>query len=157
MLKEVRRLINPPYSSNDLITLFLVLFLLLAIPMTVLGLQNRQSLGLLASSNPCSEDSSDTVKPSVYFSDPKDGSHVVGNDFLIKLEAEDNQCVKTVKLEIDGREAKTFKTTPYIFNWDMRRVAVGNHTLSATATDNSGNVSISSISIIRGIRSVTNP
>src|SRR5437763_947520 len=51
-LTEYRKSINPPYSLKDFPAVFLTLFILLSIPLTVIGIEQSRSLESQAKSGP---------------------------------------------------------------------------------------------------------
>jgi probable HAF family extracellular repeat protein len=87
----------------------------------------------------------DTTAPSVRFASPPDGT-VVSGRVMVKLVAGDDVAVRRVALKIDGvMTCSTTTSTVLSCVWRTRRSAVGPHTLTAVATDTSGNRSTRSI------------
>jgi probable HAF family extracellular repeat protein len=89
----------------------------------------------------------DTMRPSVRFANPTDGSTVTGA-VQVKLVAKDDVAVRRVVLRIDGLRACT-TTTSMILDcaWKTRSVGIGLHTLTGVAIDTSGNRISRTISI----------
>lgn len=82
----------------------------------------------------------DTTPPTVSMSAPASGATVSGTSNLT-ANATDNVGVVSVQFKIDGANAGSPDTTsPYSFAWDTTKAANGSHTLTATATDTSGNI-----------------
>lgn len=98
----------------------------------------------------------DTQKPSVSFIQPNDGEYISGANHKILLTAEDNLTLENVVLLIDGKEAKSFSTVPFEYNWDTSKVAPGNHVLQASATDTAGNTTSISIEVYKGATTPAN-
>lgn len=98
----------------------------------------------------------DIIPPGVSFIQPEDGNYLNSGTTVIKVKAEDNFGVASVNLEIDNNLIKKFTTLPYEYAWDLTSVSTGNHQLIATATDLSGNSSITKIQIYKGIAGLKN-
>ena len=157
-----RKSINPPYRPADLITLFLTLFIFITIPLVVIAATNEQSLksnaqSLREASCLLPRGSEDTTEPSVYFENPIEGEKLAGQASLIKIVAKDNVCVEKVSLLIDGVLVKTFTYGPYEYLWDLHRIEPGNHAISAQVVDYSGNFSMASVSVFRGVKGISLP
>jgi hypothetical protein len=88
----------------------------------------------------------DTTPPTVGFVYPYNAMSVSGA-FTVQVSASDNTGVSAVSLSVDGVSMATTAVSPYTFGWDSRLVANGSHSLSARATDLSGNVSTASINV----------
>ncbi len=87
---------------------------------------------------------SDTTPPSVSITAPASGATVSGT-ISITASASDNVAVSTVQFQVDGNNVGPAETSsPYNFSWDTTSYVNGSHTLSAIATDTSGNNAISS-------------
>lgn len=102
----------------------------------------------------------DTTKPVISITSPASGATLTGvTTFLCT--ATDNVAVAGVQWKIDGINLGAEKTTaPYsLVNFDTASIATGNHTLTATARDTSGNLQTASIGIIisNTTPDVTNP
>ena len=147
--------INTPSTIRNLVSVFLILFMFLTIPLLVIGTLNERDLKSLAQTPSCTNlvSSPDEISPSIAIENPSEGSYVKGKSLLIKIEVSDNICVKTVSLLIDGKSTKTFIYSPYIYSWDLRSVRAGNHTISVRATDAAGNVSVASTTVYRSAKS----
>lgn len=85
----------------------------------------------------------DTEPPSVYLTNPLDGSTVSGT-LSLAATASDNVGVVSVSFYVDGSLLATSTSAPYGASWDTTAVANGAHTLSASAVDTSGNVATTS-------------
>jgi len=157
----LRKAINPPYKRGDFVILFVTLLIFITIPLIVISVNNQQTLRtraeIVATDCSLSMVSGDNTNPSVYFENPKEGERLVGNNFLIKIAAKDNTCVKKVFLLIDGATVKTFTAAPYKYSWNLIPTGAGNHTISAQVVDPSGNFSMASVLVYRGIKNTPIP
>lgn len=82
---------------------------------------------------------SDTVAPTVSLTAPASGASLTGTTTL-SATATDNVAVSSVQFKVDGTNIGTADTTsPYSVSWDTTSIANGAHTLTAVATDSSGN------------------
>ncbi len=154
MISHVRRVINPPYTNKDLISIFVALFIMLAIPLTVLQvtIQRDQSVGAQTSEKSVKNDS---LAPTVEFNTPQDNAYIAGSNYKISLSANDEGAVSKVTLEIDGKTVAKLSESPYEYTWDLSGVSAGNHVIKATAEDSSGNVQSASVQIYRGIKPIS--
>ena len=81
----------------------------------------------------------DTTPPTVSLTTPVDGSTVTGT-VNINATASDNVAVASVQFRLDGANLGPVDTaSPYSYAWNTTTAANGSHTLSAIATDTSGN------------------
>lgn len=158
-LDAILKSVNTPSNIRNLISAFLVLFMLLTIPLLVLGTINQRDLKSLANTPTCTNliSTSDSIAPTVTIENPSEGDYVVGNSLLINIKASDNTCVKTVSLLIDGKLVKTFTSPPYVYSWDLRTVRAGTRAISVRTTDAAGNMSVSSTTVYRSAKSLINP
>lgn len=82
---------------------------------------------------------SDAVAPTVALSAPASGASLTGATTL-SATASDNVAVSSVQFKVDGTNIGAADTTsPYSVSWDTTSVTNGAHTLTAVATDSSGN------------------
>lgn len=82
----------------------------------------------------------DTTPPTVNMSSPLNGVTVSGSTVAIAANAADNVAVAAVQFRLDGANFGSVLTTaPYALTWDSTTVSDGTHTLTAVATDTSGN------------------
>jgi probable HAF family extracellular repeat protein len=87
----------------------------------------------------------DATAPSVRFVNPTDGATVTGR-VKVKIVATDNVALRRVALRVDGvLTAETTTSDRLVWTWKTRRFAAGQHTLTAVATDTSGNQASRSI------------
>jgi len=85
----------------------------------------------------------DTTPPAVSIINPTPGQTVSGTT-PIAANASDNVAVASVQFFLDGSPlGNPVTAAPYAVNWDTTTAANGSHTLSARATDTSGNVGTS--------------
>lgn len=88
--------------------------------------------------------STDTTPPTVSMLAPANGSTVSGT-VVLSATASDNVAVASVQFQLDGANVGPLDTTaPYAYSWDTTKAANGSHTLTAIATDTSGNSATSS-------------
>lgn len=98
----------------------------------------------------------DTVAPTVNILSPENGSTVSGT-ISINVQATDNIGVSKVVLSVDGNVIGSISSTPYTFTWNASSVSDGLHTLTATASDTSGNTGAYSIVITKNTSTVVLP
>ncbi|NEX22189.1 S8 family serine peptidase [Thiorhodococcus mannitoliphagus] len=91
----------------------------------------------------------DVTAPVVRFQSPTDGA-TVEKRVNVSVVASDDDAVASLKLYIDGRLVSVSSSDSISYNWNLRKVADGDHTLSALATDASGNEGQSSIAVSIG-------
>ncbi len=86
----------------------------------------------------------DSTPPTVSITNPTQNETVSGTTPLA-ANAADNVALASVQFFVDGQQVGGPVTSPpYAINWDTTTVNSGTHTVSAQATDTSGNVGISS-------------
>lgn len=89
----------------------------------------------------------DTTKPTVSITAPGSGSTVAGT-ITIGGTASDNIALASVTLRIDsGAIITPSGTASWTYNWDTTFYANGTHTITATATDSSGNTNIATSTV----------
>lgn len=85
--------------------------------------------------------STDTTPPVVSITTPAGGATVSGTNVSVTANATDNVAVASVQFLLDGQPLGAVVTSaPYTTTWDTTSATNGAHTLSARATDTSGNV-----------------
>ncbi|WP_224365338.1 Ig-like domain-containing protein [Hyalangium versicolor] len=84
----------------------------------------------------------DSTAPLVSITSPTNGAQVSGT-VSVQTSAWDSSGVPQVKLLVDGNVQSTVYNPPFVFTWQTLSVTNGSHTLTAWATDPSGNVAIS--------------
>jgi len=85
----------------------------------------------------------DTTPPTVYITNPADGTTVSGM-ITVSAEAADEVGVVGVQFQVDGSNLGAEDTSaPYSTPWDTRAAPNGLHTLTAVARDAAGNTRIS--------------
>jgi exonuclease III len=82
--------------------------------------------------------SSDTTPPTASIQSPLAGAGVSGNQ-TITVQASDNVGVARVDIFVDGALLRSITTPPYETNWDTTLYANGDHVLTASAFDATGN------------------
>jgi len=88
----------------------------------------------------------DTTPPTVSFAAPANGATVAGV-VQIQLSASDSVAVASVSVRVDNGTPFTDTSAPYTFSWDTTAVSDGPHTLTATATDTSGNTATAQLTV----------
>ena len=78
--------------------------------------------------------------PTCQMTAPVNNQEIVkGETVLISVEANDNDgTITEVSFFIDGVEKGSIGSSPYNYSWTTNNESIGNHTLKATSTDNSG-------------------
>lgn len=114
-------------------------------------------LGCLALAGPASAGKpcrtcKDTSAPSLAFSAPASGATVAGT-VTVSGTSSDNVAVSAVAVSVDGSAWQPATgTTSWTWSWSTTALANGSHTVSARATDSSGNATVASRSM-----TVSNP
>jgi hypothetical protein len=90
----------------------------------------------------------DNAAPTVSISKPVNGAKVTGT-VTIAISANDDVAISKVSLSIDGKlvSATTAKTISY--SWNTRKVAAGNHSIQAIATDTANKTSTMTIQVTK--------
>jgi hypothetical protein len=89
------------------------------------------------------ESSGDTTPPTVSITAPLNGATVSGT-VTVSANAADDVAVASVQFQLDGSNLGAAVTAaPYNLSWDTTTATTGNHTLTAMATDTSGNAATS--------------
>lgn len=92
---------------------------------------------------------SDTVAPTVSIQSPANGSTIT-KSLVIKATASDAVGVSTMKLLIDGVVRATGTgTTSLSYSWNVKKEAIGAHSVVVQATDAAGNVGIASVTVTK--------
>jgi hypothetical protein len=95
----------------------------------------------------------DAVAPVVSVTAPTNGANVSGTMVNLSATATDNIAVRSVQFQIDGSNVGVLQTSPtsgstYSTTFDSTALMLGSHTVTAIATDTSGNATTSaSVSI----------
>jgi len=90
----------------------------------------------------------DTAAPSISITSPKNGATIKSSGTTVVFSAIDTSIVSSVILTIDNVQVKSFVIAingSYGYNW--QKITKGTHTITVTATDNSGNQSKASITV----------
>ena len=95
--------------------------------------------------------------PTVTLTDPANGATVSGNAVVAAI-ATDDQGIPVVQFYLDGAPLGTpVSSPPFIATWNTRASASGLHTLTATASDTSGNVGSSQSVVVNVDNSAAPP
>ena len=87
----------------------------------------------------------DTIAPLAAITSPSNGMKLKGKTVKVKVTASDNVAVTKVELYIDGKLFGTSASATTTFNWNIRRVSAGAHTLQVYAFDAAGNIGSSNL------------
>lgn len=87
----------------------------------------------------------DDVAPLATIISPTDGSQLNGGSVKVSVSSSDNVGVTKVELYINGALFGTSTSDSPTFNWKIRRIPSGAHTLQAYAYDAAGNIGSSSL------------
>jgi chitinase len=88
----------------------------------------------------------DTVPPSVSISSPTNNSTLSGI-VAVSAQASDNVSVASVTFQIDNIPVGTITASPYTISLNTANYSNGNHTITAIASDASGNTATNSITV----------
>jgi subtilisin family serine protease len=88
----------------------------------------------------------DTTPPSVSISSPGNGA-TVSSSVSIQGSATDNTGITSIQFYVDGQVIATAAASPFSFAWNTGNYANGSHTVQVTASDATGNIGSSSISL----------
>lgn len=98
-------------------------------------------------------DVADTAVPTVKIGNPAGGAKVTGTNVSITIDASDNVAVAKTTCVVDGQVLgqllSSSSSVSLKCNWNIKKVAVGAHTISATAEDTAGNKSTTSIQVTK--------
>ncbi|MCB1563244.1 MAG: S8 family serine peptidase [Alphaproteobacteria bacterium] len=92
----------------------------------------------------------DTTPPVVTISEPANGATISGRNTTISASATDNLGVSAMRLFIDGSLVASSSGGSLSYNWNLRKVADGTHSIHVEATDASANVASQLIEVIKG-------
>jgi Bacterial Ig domain len=96
-----------------------------------------------------------SVAPAVAIRTPSAGATVRGQ-VTIAVDARDDEFVSRVELMLDGQPLAVVPAAPFEYLWSTTRVPNGTHTLTAAATDNAGNRTISARQAVNVQNTATN-
>ncbi len=85
----------------------------------------------------------DTTGPTVSVSAPTNGATVSGTIAFSANASDSGSGVHDVQFYVDGTAVNDDTSSPYSYQWNTTSVANGSHQLSAVATDNAGNMTVS--------------
>jgi hypothetical protein len=117
-----------------------------AVTSVLLALSFSFNAAAASAAAPCKRNCTDTTAPRVAVASPASGATVVGT-ITVSGSASDNVALARVDVAVDG----AFKTATGTASWslgvDTRSYANGTHTLTARATDTSGNTASTSVTV----------
>ncbi len=132
-----------PYTYNwDTATASNGTHTITAVARDAIGNTSSSSVSVTVSNAP----KPDTTPPTVTITSPAANATVSGTNVQLIASATDNVSVDTVYFQVDGVSYGAVCTaTPYQISWDSTAYSNGPHTISAVATDTSGNTANTSI------------
>ena len=89
----------------------------------------------------------DTTAPVVSITSPNDSAVVAGRVSITAAAADAGSDIVRVDFAVDGATTATDTTAPYSIVWNATGVAVGDHTITATAYDGAGNSAVATRSV----------
>ena len=95
------------------------------------------------------ENTADTLAPSVQITQPVDGARVTGTIVSIRVNASDNVAVTKITVVVDGKTLCTSNNATLSCNWNIKKIAAGAHTISATAEDAANNKTTTLIQVTK--------
>jgi len=88
----------------------------------------------------------DSIPPfNVAITLPTSGAVLKGTRVTVTASASDNVGIGRVEFYVDGALVATDTSTPYSFNWNIRKIAPGSHSLQVRAYDTAGLVTASPV------------
>ena len=86
------------------------------------------------------EEEENNKLPTCKITAPVNNQEIIkGETILVSVEAKDSDgSITKVRFFLDGVEESSTNSSPYNFTWNTNNQSIGNHTLKATSTDNSG-------------------
>jgi peptidoglycan/xylan/chitin deacetylase (PgdA/CDA1 family) len=94
----------------------------------------------------------DTVAPTVALTSPASGSYRRGTLALAATASDAGSGVARVAFYDGATLLGTDTSAPYQYSWNTRKVALGQHTLTAVATDIAGNATTSAAVVVTTVR-----
>jgi len=91
----------------------------------------------------------DSTPPQVTFASPANGATVSSGTVTISVNATDNVAVTKLNLLIDGTTVATATQGALTYKWNVGKVTLGTHTLSATAADARGNQATATLQVTK--------
>ncbi|MDG5467414.1 MopE-related protein [Deltaproteobacteria bacterium IMCC39524] len=91
----------------------------------------------------------DTVAPTITSINPADGTQLKGRWCTIQVEATDDVIVMKIEIYIDGTLALEEPGNIAQMPLDLKTISKGNHTISAKAYDQAGNVDTHTITVVK--------
>ncbi len=144
MFEELKKTFTPPYNTKDLYSIFISLFIMLAIPLTVLQItsvrDNRTSAAEQVSKNFKVSINSLSLNKTVAGSVPIDVEALDEDDSIVLVSlVVDGETVATTKNQSKSNKVLTS------FNWDTTKLRDGVKSIQASATNSLGNKAFSTI------------
>lgn len=136
MFEDIKKTFLPPYNSKDLFSIFITVFIMISIPLTVLQLSNTGDLRTVASSETLINS-----ELKVTINSPKNETEVSG---MVSVEVEaknQTSSLSSIRLTVDGKILATLNNPnnsnnmSSTFSWDTTKGPNGAKTLIATVVD----------------------
>lgn len=143
MFDEIKKTITPPYNTGDLYSIFIALFIMVTIPLTVLQVTNARDNRSEASifANPTANINSD-IK--VRISTPNDTDSVSGAVNVAVDASDEEDTISQIIIISGGKTLATINNSSSSskftasFSWDTTKERNGSTILSATAVNSLG-------------------
>lgn len=92
----------------------------------------------------------DTTPPVVTISQPANGATISGRNTTISASATDDLAVSSMRLYVDGGLVASASGGSLSYNWNLRKVSDGTHSILVEATDAAANKTSSLIEVTKG-------
>lgn len=92
----------------------------------------------------------DTIAPVAMINNPADGAVISGTIVPVSASASDNIGVTLFELYIDGKKVSTSTTGTLNYNWNIKKISIGVHTLTVKAYDEAGNIGTDTATVTKG-------
>jgi large repetitive protein len=104
---------------------------------------SADAIGNISTSTEKTLKTTDVSAPTVSITAPTNGSTVSGASVSLTSDASDNDVVSSVQFKVNGGTITTDSSSPYSATWNSTGVPDGSYTLTAVATDPTGNIASS--------------
>ena len=94
----------------------------------------------------CNDDDADNTLPEVTITSSAQ-STTVWNTVTLTADAQDDLGIDKIEIKVDGTSVGSDTSVPFDFEWNTQTVTDGEHTVSAVATDKSGNQETAELTI----------
>ena len=91
----------------------------------------------------------DTIAPVISSLNLTNGMTLTGSRFTVSASASDNQTVAKISLTVDGQEVSVAYGASVSYNWNLRKVTSGAHTVTVRAWDAAGNTASKTVTVYK--------